>query len=374
MSEVVLFQELSCDNGKKIAVATLNAERSLNALSGRMIDLLVPQLQSWQSDEQVAAVILQGAGEKAFCAGGDIVTLYQAMASEPGEYAPAIEAYFSKEYQLDYLIHRFEKPVLVWGSGIVLGGGLGIMVGASHKVVTETSRIAMPEISIGLFPDVGGSWFLNRMPGQAGLFLGLTGAAINAGDAKYVGLADYFVLGDKKQQLIESLQRVNWGNTIALNHEKLSNAILEMELLSSGQLPLSQIRAHQTLINEVTGSDQVTHIVDAILAVDIDDKWFNKAQKTLKHGSAISAHIVHQQLKRGKSLSLADCFRIELNLAVKCGQFGEFMEGVRALLIDKDQRPQWKFNTIHDVDPSVIEWFFADKWQDDQHPLAGLGS
>lgn len=121
------------------------------------------------------------------------------MKSHPGEYAPAIEDYFTREYKLDYLIHTFNKPFIVWGNGIVMGGGLGMMVGASHRVVTESSRIAMPEISIGLYPDVGGTFFLNKMPDNCGLFLGLTGASINAADAKYTGLADFFIQADKNK-------------------------------------------------------------------------------------------------------------------------------------------------------------------------------
>lgn len=372
MNDVVLFQELLCDNGKKIGIATLNAERSLNALSGEMIDALYPQLSAWHQNEEISAVLLQGAGEKALCAGGDIVSLYNAMQSHVGDYAPVVEEYFTKEYQLDYLIHTFNKPFIVWGHGIVMGGGLGMMVGASHRVVTESSRIAMPEISIGLYPDVGGTWFLNRMPNQYGLFLGLTGASINAADAKYTGLADFFILAEKKEALIDGLKAVKWGNTVTLNHDKLSNLMHELEQLSNGKLPVSHVRGQSALINEVMSFDNIVDIVNAIVTADVEDKWFNKAQKSLKHGSAVSGHLVYRQLKSGKGLSLVDCFRMELNLSVKCGQFGEFAEGVRALLIDKDYSPVWKFNSVADVDPSIIDWFFESKWQPSDHPLAAL--
>jgi enoyl-CoA hydratase/carnithine racemase len=373
MSAVVLFEELTSQNSKKIGVATLNSERSLNALSGEMIDLLYPQLQQWQQDADIAAVLLQGSGEKAFCAGGDIVAMYKAMQQAPGEYTPQIEQYFTKEYQLDYLIHTYEKPFIVWGSGIVMGGGMGMMVGASHRIVTETTRLAMPEISIGLYPDVGGTWFLNRMPENCGLFLGLTGASINAADAKYTKLADHFVASDKKQQLLNILTEVKWGDTIALNHEKLSTALHQLETQSMHLMPNSQLKHHLSLINEVTSKPNLAAIVDAILSVNIEDKWFNKAQQSLKHGSAISGHIVYRQLQQGKKLTLADCFRLELNLSVKCGQFGEFKEGVRALLIDKDNQPKWKYPSISAVEPAVIDWFFEPLWPADKHPLKSLG-
>ena len=374
MTDVVIFEEIACQNGKLIGVATLNSPKSLNALSGEMIDVLFPKLKDWQQRTDIAMVLLQAGIEKAFCAGGDIVKLYNEMVTHPNEYAPEIESYFAREYQLDYLIHTFGKPFMVWGTGIVMGGGLGMMVGASHRIVTETSRIAMPEISIGLYPDVGGTHFLNKMPENCGLFLGLTGASINAADAKYANLADHFVHAEQKEKLIASLSQINWGETIALNHDKLTDAIRTFERLSLPSLPISQLKLHKETIDKVTKGDSLAIIVNDILAEQLDDKWFSKAQKSLKHGSALSAAIVYQQLQIAESLSLADCFKMELNLSVKCGKFGEFCEGVRALLIDKDNTPNWRYPSIAQVDPEVIEWFFESKWQQAQHPLAALGN
>lgn len=374
MTQVVTFQELNCENGKKIAVATLNSPQSLNALSGEMIDLLYPKLIKWQTQNDIAAVFLQGEGDKAFCAGGDIVHMYNEMQENKGEFTPGIEAYFTNEYQLDYLIHTFNKPFIVWGNGIVMGGGLGMMVGGSHRVVTENSRIAMPEISIGLYPDVGGSYFLNRMPNNCGLFLGLTGASINAADAKYCHLADYFVANTNKDAFIEQLTQVDWQESIVLNHEKLTSLLLGFEQDSINLLPESKLTEHQMLIEQVTSVDSLKDIVSTIIAVECEDNWFCRAQKSLKNGSPLSASLAYQQLQFGKSLSLADCFRMELNLSVKSGQFGEFVEGVRALLIDKDNSPQWHFDSIENVDSKVIDWFFDSKWSPEEHPLVNLGS
>lgn len=373
MTQVVTFQEINCDNGKKIAVATLNSPRSLNALSGEMIDLLYPKLKQWKTQHDIAAVFLQGEGDKAFCAGGDIVHMYNEMQSHKGEFSPDIEEYFTKEYQLDYFIHTFSKPFIVWGNGIVMGGGLGMMVGGSHRIVTENSRIAMPEISIGLYPDVGGSYFLNRMPNNCGLFLGLTGASINATDAKYCHLADYFVVNDRKESLVEQLTQLDWQESAPLNHEKLSNLLISFEQDSVNLSPESKLNEHNVLIEQVTSFDNLKEIVNSILTVECEDKWFNRAQKSLKHGSALSASLAYQQLQFGKSLSLADCFRLELNMSVKSGQFGEFVEGVRALLIDKDNSPKWHFDSIETVDKKVIDWFFESKWSQEQHPLVALG-
>lgn len=374
MTQVVTFQEIDSANGKKIAVITLNSPKSLNALGMDMIDLIYPKLKQWQTQDDIAAVFLQGEGEKAFCAGGDIVYMYNDIIADKGNFSPGVEKYFKTEYQLDYFIHTYNKPIIVWGNGIVMGGGLGLMVGGSHRVVTESSRIAMPEISIGLYPDVGGSYFLNKMPGNFGMFLGLTGASINAADAKYCHLADYFIASDNKNSLIEQLTQVDWQESIKDNHDKVSNLLADFEKNSISKLPESKLSEHEPLIEEVTSFDNLTSIVDGILSVKTEDKWFSRAQKSLKSGSPLSASLTFQHIQCGASLSLADCFRMELSLSVKAGQFGEFTEGVRALLIDKDYSPKWHFSSIEAVDKKVVDWFFESKWTPEQHPLVHLGS
>jgi len=374
VNEVVLYQELTAQNGKKIGVATLNSEKSLNALSLPMVESLLPKLHTWQADPSISLVILDGSGDKAFCAGGDIRDLYKAMLDKPGEYAPYVEEFFTKEYTLDYLIHTFGKPVLVWGNGIVMGGGLGLMAGASHKVVTATSRIAMPEMAIGLYPDVGASWFLNRMPAGCGLFLGLTGASINAADAKFIGLADHFVLHERKAALIDKLKTINWGDTIALNHQKLSDALRSEEDQCRTQMPLSQIRPHQSEIEALAGLTELESVIAAINAMQGEDKWLQKAKDSLAYGSPITAHIVFELLKLGQSKILADSFRLELGLSVQCGKLGEFTEGVRALLMDKDLQPKWQYKTVADVPQAVIAELFRSPWQPEQHPLRHLGT
>ena len=373
LNEVVLYQELSAQNGKKIGVATLNSEKSLNALSLPMVESLLPKLHAWQADASISMVLLQGSGDKAFCAGGDIRDLYKAMLDKPGEYAPYVEEFFTKEYTLDYLIHTFGKPVLVWGNGIVMGGGLGLMAGASHRVVTATSRIAMPEMAIGLYPDVGASWFLNRMPAGCGLFLGLTGASINAADAKFIGLADNFLLHERKEALLQKLLGINWGDTIALNHQKLSDALRSEEDQCRTQMPLSNIRPHQGDIEALAKHQSLQIAINAINAMQGEDKWLQKAKESLAYGSPITAHIVFELLKLGQSKILADSFRLELGLSVQCGKLGEFTEGVRALLMDKDLQPKWQYKTVDEVPQSVIDELFRSPWAVNEHPLRDLG-
>ncbi|MDP4982769.1 enoyl-CoA hydratase/isomerase family protein [Pseudoalteromonas tunicata] len=365
----VIFREVEAISGLKIGIATLNAEKSLNALNFEMVSLLTPQLKLWQSDKTIAMVLLQGAGEKAFCAGGDVVSLYKAMNdATKNEY---VERFFSAEYELDYLIHCFEKPLLVWGNGIIMGGGLGLMAGASHRVVTETSRIAMPEITIGLYPDVGGSYFLTKMPEQLGLFLGLTGASINSEDAKYVGLADYFLKAEFKNKLFDELVLTNWGQTVALNHQKLDSVLLKLQQ-ESGKPLQSNIKANLAVIKQMNALATLNEKISFLANVDTDNVWLQKAIKSLNHGSPLSMCLIEQQLIRGQDLPLAECFQMELGLSVKCGQFGEFEEGVRALLIDKDGQPVWRYQSIENVPVDVIADFFESPWTAQTHPLKSL--
>src|SRR5690625_3226254 len=184
----VIFDELPTPDGGRIGIARLNSPKSLNALSLEMARQLDAKLQAWAVDSSVVAVWLEGVGDRAFCAGGDVVALYRSIVEEEERRTAAgetrfDETYFTIEYQLDYRIHTYPKPILVWGNGIVMGGGMGLMVGASRRLVTETTLLAMPEVTIGLYPDIGASWFLNKMPLGIGAYLGLTGAQLNARDA-----------------------------------------------------------------------------------------------------------------------------------------------------------------------------------------------
>ncbi|OUS68974.1 enoyl-CoA hydratase [Pseudoalteromonas sp. A601] len=367
--DAVVFETAAAANGALIGLATLNAPKSLNALNFDMIQLLEPQLREWADDANIAMVILKGAGEKAFCAGGDVVSLHTAM--KTGEPTNHIEDFFTQEYRLDHLIHCYEKPFLVWGNGIVMGGGLGLMAGASHRVVTETSRIAMPELTIGLYPDVGGSYFLHKMPEQVGLFLGLTAASINCDDAMFVSLADHFVKAEKYDSLIEQLVNTKWGKTASLNHEKLTVLLTELDN-HSGRMPKGNVKANLATIQKLGEFNSLQDKVAYILNLDTDDKWLARAQKALRHGCPLSCALVEHQLAKSKGKSLGECFQMELGMSVRCGEVGEFQEGVRALLIDKDGAPNWQFKSIDELPEQLIESFFTSRWTADSHPLTHL--
>ena len=373
MDAAVLFEELECAHGKKLGVATLNSEKSLNALSLPMIQLLQPQLAAWAADDDIACVWLQGAGDKAFCAGGDIVAMYKAMQAKPGVLVDEVADFFSQEYRLDYAIHTFPKPIVLWGHGIVMGGGMGLMNGASHRVVTERSLLAMPEVTIGLYPDVGATHFLNHMPDGCGLFLGLTGAHMNAADALYLKLADHFAASTSKEDIVTGLREVKWGDTAALNHQKVTDVLNGIGLRDSSLRPAGQVEAHQQLIKKLTKGDDISVVVRNITQHKSDDKWLSRAAQTLAAGCPMTAHIVWNQLQHGADLSLADCFRLELTLSVQCAMRGDFSEGIRALLIDKDKQPKWQHASVADVPAEDVDSFFTSPWTAVDHPLANLG-
>lgn len=362
MTDTVLFEQRG-----KIAVITLNAEKTLNSLTLDMVDAMYPQLRAWQNDESVAAVFIQGAGDKALCAGGDVQQLYQSAVSQPGGPCDYAETFFCHEYRLDYLLHTFGKPVVCWGHGIVMGGGLGVMAAASHKVVTERTRIAMPEITIALFPDVGGSYFLSRMPAGRGLFVALTAASLNAADALYLGLGDYYCNHASKDDVLAQLIALQWSADSTAHADQLADVLATF----SGQdQPTSNVEKHTALIQRCCDADSVETVVANIAAIQSDDKWLQKAQASLAHGSPITARVIFEQLHGAKDMSLADVFRREMVLATNIVRHPEFAEGVRALLIDKDQSPKWLYDSVEEVPPSLISGLYEAPWG--SNPLADL--
>lgn len=370
-SNSVVFQTLGTASGKQIGVMTLNMEQALNSINLEMVQLMYAQLRRWQDDDAIAMVMLDGAGEKGFCAGGDVRAIYHASVATPGELTEQATAFFEQEYRLDYLIDTYAKPILVWGTGIVMGGGLGLMMGASHRVVTERSRIAMPEVTIGLYPDVGGSYFLNRMPGKLGLFLGLTAYNMNAADAKYVGIANYFIQDDDKQPLLDSLACLNWGDDTEVNHSLLGDELNRTGAEASAGLAKGQLETYKDDI-DVLMSGSLEQIMARVGELELKESWLARPIKTMLSGSPISLQLIYRQAQLGTELSLAAVFRFELGLSVNCCALGDFAEGVRALLIDKDRHPQWKFNRVAEVPTRLIEQMLSSPWSLASHPLAQL--
>ena len=364
---VVLFETRAARGGRQVAFATLNAERALNALSLEMVDRLSAQLAIWRDDPKVACIVLQGAGERAFCAGGDVVALYHGMVRDDAEARAAIERFFTHEYTLDYRIHTYPKPILCWGHGIVMGGGLGLMIGCSHRIVTEGSRVAMPEISIGLYPDVGASWFLPRLPGRTGLYLGLTGTHMNAGDALFAGLADGFVPSTEKPALYAALLDIEWRESPRDNRRLLSHLLRSYR--SRHAPPESPLRAHFDLVNDVTDYDTVEEILEALEASAGGDPWLERGLENLKRGSPTSAKLIFEAYHRARHLSLKEVFAFELGLTLQITRHPDLREGIRARLIDKDNRPRWSPPALAEVSEAYVEEHFALPWPPDQHPF-----
>lgn len=378
MSEqAVLFSEKICGNGKKIAVATLNAEKSLNSLSLAMVDLIAAEADKWETDDNIVAVLIDSAGDRAFAAGGDIRMLYESMVECGENYNAYATDFFSREYRLDYRLHNFPKPVITWGNGFVMGGGMGVFEGGDFRVVTENTRIAMPEIGVGLFPDVGGTWFLNQARGNTGLFLAMTGAQINASDALYIGLADVFIPHGEKAAMLDKLASLEWvggtgnSNTHA-NRELIALALAEIENQHRDQLPGVQLKNHEAWIESVTAYDSLEAISSAIASYEGEDKWMSRAVSSHRRGCPVSIFLAYELHQRGKKLPLADAFRLELIAAINCCKYGVFQEGVRAQIIEKDNAPQFNPPTLAELTGEIRAQYLSPPWAEGEHPLTDL--
>lgn len=365
---VLALDTLSTASGHLIAIATLDAERSLNALNLAMVDALSAALDAWEADDRVVAVLLRGRGERAFCAGGDVRKLTEFARTGEGS-SPYAGEFFAREYRLDYRIHRYSKPLLVWGTGVVMGGGMGLFSGAQFRVVTETTRMAMPEISIGLFPDVGGSYFLSRLPGRMGLFLGLSACHFKAADALWLGLATHALNSNSWPQLLDALALQAWSKQAAANGEVMAKVIDALAPLALSTGPLQQQQA------------EIDSFCAAESLLELDQRWrqqtasaelLQKAQQVYAAGSPTSAALIWRQWSAAKHMDLADVFRQEWLIATQCAQHSDFAEGVRALLIDKDQNPSWQPALLADVSAEWLEAHYQMPAGLSTHPLADL--
>lgn len=364
--EPLLLFEHDAASGHVVAEARLNAEATLNALSLPMIDILHPALRRWRDDDRVVAVLLTGSGERAFSAGGDIQALHRAMVKNHAA-AEVVDNYpfrfFEAEYRLDFALHTFPKPLVSLGHGVVMGGGLGVFSGASYRVVTEKTRIAMPEVTIGLFPDAGATWLLSRMPAPAATFLAMTGAHCNGADAVALGLAGYSVPAPDRGDVLDSLLALHWGGDAAdhdLVHEALSR-------LPAAAMPPAQVTV---LPDNLDPAGTVLDAVTRVRALAGRSDWVDGGIRTMDRGCPASVGIVVQQLQRAQGMALPDTFRLEMVVATHCAHHPDFAEGVRALLIDKDNRPQWRYPSLEALPEAYVAEHFVPPWP--RNPLADL--
>ena len=362
-----------------VGKATLNAESTLNGLTLTMAALLAAQLDAWATDRAVAMVVLCGAGSKAFCAGGDLHSLYQAMVRyRQSASADILECryareFFEVEYRLDYRIHTYPKPVLCWGDGIVMGGGIGLMAGASQRVVTERSRLAMPEVTVGLYPDVGASWLLPRVPGQTNLFLALTGAPLQGSDAVFAGFADHVLPSSERDALLTALTHTAWTGIRAADERLLAGAMRRSAAGTAAPAASAEgpLRRHFGAIRAACDHASLDDVMAAIEALSdtslVDgapDPWLVRARDTMRAGSPLSRQLCWEMQRRAQTMSLAQAFQLELVVSMHCAAHGDFAEGIRALLIDKDKQPRWPAH--HDV----AAFFAEPAWE--ESPLRDL--
>lgn len=377
MTAPVLFQEKPLAQQGRYGIATLNQPTKLNSLSLEMCQLLAAQLVRWSQDPAITFVIFEGAGEKAFCAGGDLHQLYKSMQEHAGKPA-ASNAYaaqfFDVEYRLDYQIHTYPKPIICWGHGVVMGGGIGLMAGTSHRVVSETSRLAMPEVTIGLFPDVGGSWHLNHLPGRIGRFLAATGAILNAPDALFTGMADYCVHHADWAAVTADLEQIDWNP--AAGRHSLDQLIHEViaKHSAAASLETGPLQTHYRFLSELCANRDIATLYHAIAALaGHEDAWLARAAQTMLKGAPLSVALGLILQECARHLSLAEVFQLEYTAALNCCAQGQLQEGIRALLIDKDRKPQWQPATIDQVSKQSVQAMLACPWPDaSQSPLSTL--
>lgn len=359
----VRFRREATACGRAIGVVTLNRPRAINALTLSMCEALLAMLRTWQSDESIVCVVFEGAGEKGFCAGGDVAEVIRRVrAGGPDRFVYG-DQFFEVEYTLDLLVHRYAKPIVTLAHGICMGGGLGLMAGAQERIVVEGARLAMPEIHIGLFPDVGGGWFLNRLPRGLGHYLALTGATFDAREAQAVGLADHVMSADRAATLVAALASAHWPESEPGALRACAAALVVQHV---GERPdtgaaegLLAPGRREALACAVSTAAHVTAYRDRLLKLAREDAFFVRPAQNLAEGSPTAAHVIWRYLARTRTLGIAEVLALDLVLARRFQRGHDFAEGVRAVLLDKDRTPRWSPADWGCVAPSEVERHFA---------------
>ena len=328
-------------------IVVLNRPKALNALTLDMCERFSATLVAWGADAGVRAVVVRGAGEKAFCAGGDIRNLWR-----EGKEGGALSAdFFRAEYTLNQRVWAFPKPYIALIDGFTMGGGVGVSVHGSHRVATERTVIAMPETAIGFFPDVGGSYFLPRMPGELGMYLGLSGRRLKAADCVYAGLATHYVGSARLPDLEAALAAADWR---ADDAESVASAVIGRFAGDPGTPALGE---HQAAIDRCFAQDSVESIFAALEAEGGD--WAKKTLDTLRRCSPTSLKVAFRQLRAGAGLGFDEAMVVEYRLSQACMARHDFYEGIRAVVMDKDNAPVWAPDRLEAVTPDLVEAHFA---------------
>ena len=328
---------------------TLNRPKALNALTFGMVKTITVALQTWANDPAVDVVILDGAGDRALCAGGDVRWLYDSRARGPAD----AHAFWREEYELNSMIARYRKPYVALMDGIVMGGGIGLSAHARHRIVTERSQIAMPETAIGLIPDVGGTYLLSRTQGRLGLYLGLTGARMTGADAIQAGFADHYISAAKVPRLIERLS--------ASGSEPVDDVIEDL----AEPVPASALAANRALLDRLFAGDSLAAIQANLLTTT--DPLATQARTDLATRSPKALALTLEAIRRAKGYATLDAaLTVEFRLCTRLFDDGEFIEGVRALIVEKDKAPKWTPPRHDEVTPQLVASYFAptiDEWR-----------
>jgi enoyl-CoA hydratase/carnithine racemase len=355
----VLFDRLG-EGALQIGRARLNRPKQLNGINLDMVRLLSQQLRRWRSDTSIAAVVLQAEGEKGFSAGGDVAeVIRQVRAGGSDQYAYG-DAFFEEEYILDRLIHHYGKPLIVFSHGVNMGGGMGLSAGASHRIIAQASKVAMPEIHIGLFPDVGGGFFLNRLPPGVGMVMALTGLTINESDAIYVGLFDAFIPKESWANAIDHLTQARFTQDWRHNHELVSDWMRQHDASLDEAMASSMLSHYAKAIRWIGTQATPAGILEHLQRAAQEDPWFEAPANSLERGSPTAALVGHRYLRQCVRGSLDDVLSLDLTLARRFLRAQDFPEGVRALLIDKDRKPRWRHHRFADVPGEEIDAHFLD--------------
>ena len=354
----------------QVGLITLNRAKALNALSLEMVRSISHVLLAWQTDDRVQAVAMRGMGREgafgAFCAGGDIRFFHTAALA--GD--PRLEDFFTEEYRLNHLIHHYTKPCWVFMDGVVMGGGMGLAQGAGLRIATERTKMAMPETLIGLFPDVGGGYFLSRCQGALGEYLGLTGHMLNGAEAVYAGLADVLVDSASLNALWAQLPKFDWAQADTL---KQFNASFEAATLAAQQTTPSW---WTDSLNQAFSAPDLPSIAKALEASNNP-----QALDALHKRSPLMLAVTLMQVRRARHMNLSDELRMERDMVrhsfhplhlQRTPAQSDTVEGIRALAVDKDHAPRWSPAHIADVSPEMVTPFFTSPWPAESHPLRDL--
>jgi enoyl-CoA hydratase/carnithine racemase len=341
--------EILLDRRGTAGIVTLNRPAALNAVTRAMVRTLREALEGWRHDGAVSRVILMAAGGRAFSAGGDLRHIYEA--GRAGRQEESI-AFWREEYFLNAMIKHYPKPYVALIDGIVMGGGVGVSVHGSHRIAGDRFAFAMPEVGIGFFPDVGATWFLPRLPGEIGTYCALTGERLKAADALAAGIATNRVASARFAELVEALCG-------AVSVDAILAAFAEPER----EKEQGPVMAHRTAIDRIFAAGSVEEILarlDAEAATASNDaRWAGDVAATIRTKAPLSLKIALAQMRRGRNWSFEECMRAEFRVVSRVAYGHDFYEGIRAVIIDKDNRPRWRPPTLADATAESVERHFA---------------